>query len=261
MVEILYVDDSLIVTHKPSGMLCVPGRGADKQNATSLWVQARYPDALVVHRLDMATSGLFLMARGIAAQRLVNADFAARLVYKRYEAVVHGHCCHHRIGNVNTSGHEAEHANAHGSARDAPHTTASDTHTAQDKALDTATTGAQEQDGDWATIALPIGLDWPNRPLRHIDHATGKPSTTRWRSLHYDAARNTSRLQLEPLTGRSHQLRVHLQALGHPILGDALYAPAAIAASAPRLLLHASELGLRHPGTGKTIEFHCAAAF
>jgi tRNA pseudouridine32 synthase/23S rRNA pseudouridine746 synthase len=180
-----------------------------------------------VHRLDMATSGLFLMARGIAAQRLVNADFAARLIYKRYEAVVHGHCCHHHIGNVNASGN-----------------------------------GAQEQDGgDWATIALPIGLDWPNRPLRHIDHATGKPSTTRWRSMHYDAAHHTSRLQLEPLTGRSHQLRVHLQALGHPILGDALYAPADIAARAPRLLLHASELGLRHPGTGKTIQFHCAAAF
>jgi tRNA pseudouridine32 synthase/23S rRNA pseudouridine746 synthase len=102
---------------------------------------------------------------------------------------------------------------------------------------------------------LPIIVDWPNRPLRKIDFESGKPSSTRWRCVAYDADRHASRLELEPLTGRSHQLRVHLQAIGHPILGDALYAPPEIAAASARLLLHATELGFAHPINGAWISF------
>jgi tRNA pseudouridine32 synthase/23S rRNA pseudouridine746 synthase len=91
--------------------------------------------------------------------------------------------------------------------------------------------------------------------LRKIDFETGKPSSTRWRCLVYDAKRNATRLELEPLTGRSHQLRVHLQAIGHPILGDALYAPPEIAAASERLLLHAMELGFAHPVSGEWVSF------
>ena len=113
---------------------------------------------------------------------------------------------------------------------------------------------------DWQLIDLPITLDWPNRPLRVI-HADGKPSQTRWRALHYDADANTTRVELEPITGRSHQLRVHLKAMGHPILGDALYAPADIQARAARLQLHACELQFLHPADGKHMVFGNTAGF
>jgi tRNA pseudouridine32 synthase/23S rRNA pseudouridine746 synthase len=116
--------------------------------------------------------------------------------------------------------------------------------------------GAIDPTGDgWREIDLPIAVDWPNRPLRVINHETGKPSVTRLQRLHFDATRNTSHILLEPLTGRTHQLRLHLQAIGHPILGDALYAPPAVIAMAPRLLLHASMLGFNHPVSGVALHF------
>jgi tRNA pseudouridine32 synthase/23S rRNA pseudouridine746 synthase len=113
----------------------------------------------------------------------------------------------------------------------------------------------------WSLIDLPIMVDWPRRPLRVIDAERGKPSQTRWRVLAFDAAANTTRVELEPVTGRSHQLRVHLQALGHPILGDALYAPAEVQAKAPRLLLHAASLRFKHPASGLPMSFESAPAF
>jgi tRNA pseudouridine32 synthase / 23S rRNA pseudouridine746 synthase len=210
---LLYADDSLLVLNKPSGLLAVPGRGEDKQDCLSARVQRRFPDALVVHRLDMATSGLMLMARGIAMQRVLAKSFETRQVHKRYVAVVQGHLL------------------------------------------------PPESDHGWGLIDLPIVVDWPRRPLRIIDAERGKPSQTRWRSLAFDEASDSTRVELEPLTGRSHQLRVHLQALGHPILGDALYAPAAIAAAAPRLLLHACALGLAHPLSAEPMRFESPPPF
>ena len=206
--DVVYADAGIVVLNKPSGLLAVPGKTSDV--CLSLQVQAQFADALIVHRLDMATSGLIVMARGIAAQRVLNDHFAMRRVHKRYVAIASGDC---RAS--------VEPASAEG----------------------------------WQSIDLPIIVDWPNRPLRKIDFETGKPSSTRWRCVAYDAATNTSRLELEPLTGRSHQLRVHLQAIGHPILGDALYAPSAIAAVSPRLLLHATELGFAHPSNAEWISF------
>ena len=209
--DLVYADDGIVVLNKPSGLLAVPGKTSDL--CLSLQVQAQFADALIVHRLDMATSGLMVMARGIAAQRVLNDHFAQRRVHKRYAAIAHGDC---RVTRANN---------------------------------DTDT------DDVWQTIDLPIIVDWPNRPLRKIDFETGKPSSTRWRCVAYDADRNASRLELEPLTGRSHQLRVHLQAIGHPILGDALYAPPDVAAASPRLLLHATELAFAHPISGEWISF------
>ncbi|MBZ0067567.1 MAG: RNA pseudouridine synthase [Thiobacillus sp.] len=211
LIEPLYVDDALLVADKPSGLLAVPGRGADKQDCLSARVQARYPDALVVHRLDMATSGLMVMARGAAAQRALSKAFAAREVNKRYIAVVAGRL---------PAPAEA-----------------------------------------WGVIDLPIIADWPNRPLRMIDHQHGKPSITRWRVLAHDDIALTTRLELEPVTGRSHQLRLHLRELGHPILGDTLYAPPAIQAMAGRLLLHASSLSFAHPVSGEVLAFERPAMF
>ena len=208
-VAIIYQDDTLLVVNKPSGLLSVPGRGEDKQDCLSRRVQAEFADALVVHRLDMATSGLLLMARGVDAHRALSAAFERRLVHKRYTAVV---------------------------------------------------AGLLPVDEDWQCIDLPILVDWPRRPLRTI-HAQGQASQTRWRCVAHDPHTQTSRLELEPLTGRSHQLRVHLQALGHPILGDTLYAPPAVQTMAPRLLLHACALGLAHPANGAHLHWDCPADF
>jgi tRNA pseudouridine32 synthase / 23S rRNA pseudouridine746 synthase len=171
-------------------------------------VQAQFSDALVVHRLDMATSGLMLLARGPDAQRRLSQAFARREVHKRYVAVVHGHV--------------------------AP---------------------AQGQ------IDLPLIADWPNRPRQKVDLAQGKPSLTRYRTLAVDAERNRTRLELEPVTGRGHQLRVHLLAIGHPILGDALYAPRDVVAFANRLLLHATALQFAHPATGETLCLESSVPF
>lgn len=209
--DVLHVDAHWVIVNKPSGLLAVPGKGPDKQDCLSIRVQQIYPDGLIVHRLDMATSGLMVMARGPDAQRKLNAAFADRLVHKRYTAVVRG-------------------------------------------ILPLAY-------ADWQTIDLPISVDWPNRPLRIIDLAQGKPSVTRVRILSQDAQANITRLELEPITGRSHQLRVHLRALGHPILGDALYAPPDVVALAPRLLLHATFLQLPHPAHGAPMDFVSTAPF
>ncbi|MDB5843094.1 MAG: ribosomal large subunit pseudouridine synthase [Polaromonas sp.] len=211
--QILHADDSLLVLDKPAGLLSVPGRGEDKQDCLSRRVQSFYPDALVVHRLDMATSGLMLMARGAAMQRALNSQFERREVHKRYLAVVDG-----RLEST------------------------------------------LEPQG-WGLIDLPIAVDWPRRPLRIIDAAGGKPSQTRWRSIAFDDAADRTRVELEPVTGRSHQLRVHLLALGHPILGDALYAPEAVRARSPRLLLHACALRLVHPATGAPLLFESLPDF
>ncbi len=209
--NLLYADEALLVLDKPAGLLSVPGRGPDKQDCLSTRAQHYYPEALIVHRLDMSTSGLLLMARSPSVQRLLNDAFATRAVHKRYVAVVDG-----------------------------------------------LLTPPPEP---WGVIDLPIGVDWPNRPLRVIDHASGKPSVTRWRVLCHDTALNTTRLELEPVTGRSHQLRLHLQALGHPIVGDALYADGRVQALSARLLLHACTLVLAHPLSGQALSFASAARF
>ena len=208
-IETIHADAHLLVLNKPAGLLSVPGKGADKQDCLSSRVQQIYPDALVVHRLDMATSGLMLMARGAAMQIALSKMFEMRQVQKRYVAVVDG-CM-----NISS---------------------------------------------EWQLIDLPIALNWPDRPLRIID-ANGKPSQTRWRVLQACSVANTTRVELEPITGRSHQLRVHLKALGHPILGDALYAPAAVVAQASRLLLHARALQFLHPANGEALAFEAAPAF
>jgi tRNA pseudouridine32 synthase/23S rRNA pseudouridine746 synthase len=120
---------------------------------------------------------------------------------------------------------------------------------------------APPPDGAWGEIDLPIAADWERRPLRVVDAVLGKPSLTRWRMLEHDQASDTTRVELEPVTGRTHQLRVHLAALGHPILGDALYADATTQARAPRLLLHALHLAFTHPDSSQWLEFALPAPF
>lgn len=196
----LYEDPHLLVLDKPSGLLSVPGRGPGHEDCLASRVQACYPDARVVHRLDMATSGLLVMARGREMERALSISFQQRRVQKRYVAVVAGRL-------------------------DAP---------------------AGE-------VALPLITDWPNRPRQKVDAEAGKASLTSYCLLAHDPLGDTSRVELTPHTGRSHQLRVHMQAIGHPILGDELYAPPEHRAAASRLLLHATRLELPHPGSGQTL--------
>ena len=205
---LLHEDGTLLAFDKPAGLLCVAGRGADKQDCLAARAQARWPDALVVHRLDMATSGLVLMARGIDAQRRLGHAFAEREVDKRYVAVVDGLIA-----------------------------------------------------ADSGSINLPLAADWPNRPRQQVDHTNGKPSTTHWCVLERNATTQTTRLELTPVTGRSHQLRVHLQAIGHVIVGDALYAPDAVRDRADRLLLHAQSLRFEHPASGVAMLIESAVPF
>jgi tRNA pseudouridine32 synthase / 23S rRNA pseudouridine746 synthase len=205
---VVHGDAACLVVVKPDGLLSVPGRGEQGQDCLSAQVQALFSDALVVHRLDMATSGLMLFARGAAAQRRLSIAFAAREVHKRYVAVADGL--------------------------------------------------VEQNSGE---IDLPLMADWPNRPKQKWDREHGKPSLTRYRVIARDEAMRTTRVELEPVTGRAHQLRLHLLSLGHPILGDALYAPPEVQARSDRLLLHASALRFAHPASGAPMFFESAAPF
>jgi tRNA pseudouridine32 synthase / 23S rRNA pseudouridine746 synthase len=203
---ILHADGAWIIVDKPAGLPSVPGRAEGLQDCASARVQAVHGDARVVHRLDMATSGLLLMARGPECQRILSDAFAKRRVDKRYVAVVAGILAQ-----------------------------------------------------DTGEVDLPLAADWPHRPRQKVDPIHGKPSLTRWQVLSRGA--DQTRVALMPQTGRSHQLRVHLAALGHPILGDSLYAPPHLVAGTSRLWLHAESLVLAHPITGEIAHFHSAPPF
>jgi tRNA pseudouridine32 synthase/23S rRNA pseudouridine746 synthase len=203
---IIFADDAWIVLDKPAGLPAVPGRAEGLQDCAASRAQSVYADARVVHRLDMPTSGLLLMARGLQRQRRLSQAFAQRAVDKRYVAVVTG-----------------------------------------------------ELAEDAGEIHLPLSPDWPQRPRQRVDTTGGKPSLTRWQVI--ARAGDRTRLLLTPVTGRTHQLRVHLGAIGHAIVGDMLYAPDGVAAAASRLMLHAWTLTAPHPDTGATARFESPVPF
>lgn len=200
--DILYQDEAILLINKPSGLLSVPGRGPEKQDSLATRVQARIADAMIVHRLDMCTSGIMVMARGETIHRALNRMFQQREINKRYIARVDGH-----------------------------------------------------PDPAEGVIKLPLITDWPNRPRQKVDHTMGKPSTTHYRQVTYDPALNSSRVELIPETGRTHQLRVHMAAIGHPILGDNLYGGPDNHSRAEQLQLHAVELAFHHPASGEWLKF------
>lgn len=205
--KILYQDDDLLVLDKPSGLLSVPGRLAELADSMQTRVQRVFPSATVVHRLDMSTSGIMLMALTKDSHRALSKQFESRKISKRYLALVFGH--------------------------------------------------PAESEG---RIDLPLICDWPNRPRQKVCFENGKASITNWKVLESYSS-NSSLLQLEPVTGRSHQLRVHLQSIGHPILGDKLYAPPEALIMHPRLALHACSIQFIHPATEAELSFHLPAEF
>lgn len=198
--DILYHDKDIVVLNKPNGLLSVPGRQDHMKDSLSRRVQQDFPAATVVHRLDMDTSGIMVMALNKAAHRHISRQFEKRQTSKSYIA--------HLYGDVS---------------------------------------------GDEGEIDLPLILDWPNRPLHMVDHDNGKSALTRWKVL--ERGQDYTRIAFFPVTGRTHQLRVHARSMGHPILGDSLYAHEDALKMADRLLLHARELGLTHPYSGQRISF------
>lgn len=205
-IEILHEDEALLIVNKPSGLLSVPGRLDEHKDSLETRLRAIYPDTLLVHRLDVPTSGVMVFARTKAAQRHIGMQFEKRQTRKTYVARVWGHV-------TDDSGH----------------------------------------------IDLPLIVDWPVKPRQKVCHETGKPSQTDWVVLEREA--DATRVRLHPTTGRTHQLRVHMMAIGHPILGDRFYADDEALVAADRLQLHAEELVLRHPVGGAEMTFRSEVPF
>ncbi|XID74498.1 pseudouridine synthase [Alkanindiges sp. WGS2144] len=110
-------------------------------------------------------------------------------------------------------------------------------------------------------IDVPLIADWPNRPKQKVDFEIGKPAQTLYQHVKYDAGQDISRILLEPITGRSHQLRVHLAHIGHPITGDKLYHPQPLSSPLNRLALHASYLAFEHPLQDKSLSLQSTVPF
>lgn len=211
-IEIVYQDDHLLLVNKPAGLLTVPGKGPDKADCMISRLQEKWSRANVVHRLDMATSGILVVALTPTAHRELSKQFQNRETSKEYIAVVYGSLL--------------------------------------------ATEG---------TVDLPLITDWPNRPRQKVCHESGKPSQTLWQVIPTPNTRkplaHSTRVKLTPITGRSHQLRVHMLSLGHPIIGDNLYGCETSINMAPRLLLHARKLTITHPISQTTITAIAEADF
>ena len=203
--SVLHEDAHVVLVDKPSGLLSVPGRGPHLADCMLSRLQAAFPDALLVHRLDRDTSGVMIFALTRHAQRHLGLQFERRHVRKTYVARVWGEII--------------------------------------------------ERTGE---IDLPLCVDWPNRPLQIVDHENGRPAQTEWRVVR--KGDGETRMRLMPKTGRSHQLRVHMQAIGHPILGDPFYAKGS-AREYPRLMLHSESLRFRHPDGGKGTTISSRAPF
>lgn len=203
--EIVHADHEILVVNKPSGLLSVPGRGPDKEDCLIARLRGAFPTVLLVHRLDLDTSGVIIFGLTPHAQRHLSKQFEDRRTKKAYVARVAG--------------------------RLEPKT---------------------------GRVDLPLIVDWPNRPRQKVDHEQGKPAQTDWRVMR--AGDDETRVRLLPLTGRSHQLRVHMAETGHPILGDPLYATGA-AADHPRMMLHAESLRVKHPDSGVQQSFSAPVPF
>jgi tRNA pseudouridine32 synthase/23S rRNA pseudouridine746 synthase len=204
--DVIYRDDDLLVLHKQSGLLTVPGKAPGADDCLEARAARVFPTATIVHRLDMETSGVIVLAMNRPAHRHLGLQFERRHMEKTYVARVWGDVVK-----------------------------------------------------DAGEIDLPLRCDWPNRPKQMVDHEEGRSALTRWKVTVREEG--MTRVTLFPKTGRSHQLRVHMLALGHPILGDRLYAPKPALEAAPRLQLHAQTLKLRHPADGRSCTFDAPCPF
>jgi len=199
--DIVHIDSSLVILNKPSGILTVPGRTIELSDSLLTRVKKKIFGALLVHRLDMDTSGIIIFARTPSAQKCLGKQFENRTVKKKYLARVAGH--------------------------------------------------VEKMEG---IIDLPIIVDWPNRPLQKVCLNRGKTAITKYKLLKHEKG-NCSLVELHPITGRSHQLRLHMKSIGHPILGDNLYADGSVLRASKNLNLHSFSVKFSHPKTRKSCSF------
>jgi tRNA pseudouridine32 synthase / 23S rRNA pseudouridine746 synthase len=208
--DIIHHDDQIIVINKHAGIFSVPGRPVEHGDCIESRAISVFGTALSVHRLDMETSGVMVMALNKEALRHLSRQFEMRQVTKTYIAVVSG------------------------ILKD-----------------------------DTGEIEKPLRCDWPNRPRQMVDFDNGRAALTRFKIIERGA--NNSRVALSPQTGRTHQLRVHMASIGHPILGDLLYGKQnhipTDQGGASRLMLHAQSLGFAHPGDGQRVHFSTNCPF
>ncbi len=205
-VTILFHDADIIIVDKDADLLSVPGRGPEKLDSIFYRLTLQFDEVHIVHRLDMATSGIMVFARHKEALRHLQQQFQHRQTDKSYQAIISGRL--------------------------------------------TPKQGA---------INLPMRCDWPNRPRQMVCYEFGKKSLTRWRVMEY--CEGNTRVELIPVTGRSHQLRIHCNALGHPIWGDNLYGTTTSQNATKHLCLHAQSLTFTHPSTGQRLTFTSPAPF
>jgi len=203
--DIRYQDRDIIVINKPSGLLSNPGRAANTFDCAINRLLQRYPEAILVHRLDCATSGIMVFALNKKAESNIKTQFQNRMSKKTYIAEVQGHIV--------------------------------------------------DKEG---VIELAIKSDSERPPLQKIT-PEGKPSKTYFKVLEH--RQNSTLVELKPVTGRTHQLRLHMLAIGHPILGDEFYGDEKVIAASKRLCLHAMSLSITHPYSGKTMTFDSAHPF
>ncbi len=201
-VEILLEDESFLLVNKPRPLLSVPGKHPLNKDCLITRLQQDYPQARIVHRLDLQTSGIMLIALSKESHRNLSMQFEKRNTYKEYIAMLYG--------------------------------------------------VVEKNEG---SIDLPLICDWPNRPKQIVDYEVGKPSLTHYEVL--ERLDNKTRVLFKPITGRSHQLRVHAAEMGHPILGCTLYAHAEALAMSERMMLHAYKLKFDHPLTGERVKGVC----
>jgi len=210
--DVLYDDAHLLVLNKPSGLLSVPGKSLDHRDCLESRAVSAHPDARIIHRLDMETSGVIVLAKDKKTQALISKQFERRKTQKTYIARLFGHL-----------------------------------------------------KMDEGSVDLPLICDWPNRPKQMVDHTNGKAALTHFKVLEREKAGAdklaVTRVKFTPVTGRSHQLRVHALSIGHPILGDNLYGETASKKAEKRLQLHALSLTLFHPSLEKSVTFEAPLPF
>ncbi len=206
-IEIIHIDSSIIILNKPAGLLTVPGKIDTHNDCLLTRVRKEIFGALLVHRLDLDTSGLIIFARTASSQVFLNQQFEKRKIKKTYTARVNGHL-----------------------------------------------------NKDQGKIDLPIIVDWPKRPMQKVCLERGRKSITAYTVLKREK-KNITRLRLYPITGRTHQLRLHMKSIGHPILGDRLYGDKCSIEASHRLELHSTTLEVIHPKTQKTQIFSSIVPF
>ncbi|NNK93894.1 MAG: RluA family pseudouridine synthase [Desulfobacterales bacterium] len=201
--HVIHHDDHILVINKPGGLLSIPGKGPEKQDCVVARARSFFPDLPAqpaVHRLDLHTSGIMLLARTKHAHRHLVSQFQYRKVVKRYIAILDGSLA-----------------------------------------------------AEAGSIELAFRLDPENRPYQVLDPLNGKSGITLWHKLSEQNGR--TRIEFTPLTGRTHQLRLHAahdQGLGVPIVGDFLYGNGE---DGDRMLLHSAFISFTHPGSSQTCEF------